>query len=469
MTSAMSHGRGLYIAAAFLAGLSVADTAFAEEKAGGAAPAPTPPAPAATATTPAPSPDESADSSVEQGKTPIDESFEPDAQKGQQKTSVQALKETTFKVNLRTYYFDREKFDGSESEAWAIGGWAGLKTGYFLERVSFGATFYASERLYGPIDKDGTLLLQPGQKGYEVLGEAYGDIKLADKMNLYVGRKEFDTPYINRNDVRMTPNTFSAIALQGSVPMGKDGDTLRYGAGYFDKIKERNSEEFVSMAKDAGASVNRGVFTAGANYLMKNGFSIGAIDYYCADIINIGYVEAKYKLPLDMAAPPTVAFQFTDQRSVGDNLLQGTSFSGRQFGLKVDLPVKRALFTAGYTQTTNGTNMQNPWSSYPGYTSVQVQDFNRAGEGAFLLRAAYDFAEVQGLSAYALAVLGTTPDAAGQFKQNEYDLNVQWGAPKESMLQGLALRLRYAIVHQDGGGVDDLKDFRVICNYAFNL
>jgi len=36
-------------------------------------------------------------------------------------------------------------------------------------------------------------------------------------------------------------------------------------------------------------------------------------------------------------------------------------------------------------------DLQNPWSSYPVTTSVQVQDFNRAKEKAFLVKAAYDF------------------------------------------------------------------------------
>ena len=53
-----------------------------------------------------------------------------------------------------------------------------------------------------------------------MLGEAYADIRIIDDLNLYVGRKEYDTPFINRNDVRMTPNTFEAIVLQGKVSFG---------------------------------------------------------------------------------------------------------------------------------------------------------------------------------------------------------------------------------------------------------
>jgi hypothetical protein len=174
------------------------------------------------------------------------------------------------------------------------------------------------------------------------------------------------------------------------------------------------------------------------------------------------------ELPLSADFRPKLALQFVDQRSTGNDLLQGQSFSGQQLGIKADLPVGKALFTAGYTHTFDGTNMQNPWSGYPGYTSVQVQDFNRAGEDAFLLRVGYDFPWVDGLSAYALAVFGTDPDAAGQYRQDEYDVNLQWAPPK-GLLKGFSARLRYGVVDQHGGGVETLTDFRVICNYVIKF
>ena len=441
-------------ATAWLAVLGGADTARGQQQPGGTT--------AATVTRA----DDSAYpalSSTEQGRTPIEGSFE-EWQQWRLGKRTEALKDTKIFFNLRTYYMDQSRFDGSEREAWAIGGSVGLKTGYFLDHVAFGLTGYTSQPLYGPEDHDGTLLLAPGQEQYSVLGELYTDIRIIDGLNLYAGRKEFDTPFINRNETRMTPNTFEAVVLQGRAELGENSGTLKYGLGYFDQIKERNSDDFVSMAVDAGAKVERGVFTAGALY-QKGNFSLGAIDYYCADIINIGYVEAKLELPFGNDYKLRLAAQFADQRSVGDNLLTGEDFSARQFGLKAEVPVGKALFSAAYTGAIGNTNMQSPWSGYPGYTSVQVQDFNREGENAFLLRAGYELPCVDGLSAYALGVFGTTPDQSGQYRQDEYDLNLQW-APPTGCLKGLALRLRYALVEQHGGDVDNLTDFRVICNYT---
>src|SRR5438874_2322261 len=443
-----------------------------------------------------PEPD-SALSSTEQGRTTdLDQSF-GDWREWRLEKRRQAFKDTKFEFNLRTFYFDRSDFNGAEKQAWAIGGWVGVKTGYFLDHIAFGATVYTSNPIYAPDDRDGTTLLAPGQNGYTVLGEYYAELRIVKDVGITIGAKGYDTPFINRNDTRMTPNTFQAIVLQGRTEFGTSSSVaavtadgmglskdakevavptstptqevaaIKYGLGYFDKIKERNDSEFVSMAEDAGADVERGVWAAGALY-EKGKFSIGAIEYYCDDIINIAYGESKLEVPLADDWKLKFAGQYVDQGSVGNNALQGHSFSGHQFGLKVDLPIKKALFTAAFTHAWGTANLQNPWSGYPGYTSVQVQDFNRAGESAFLLRAGYDFPCVDGLSAYALAVFGTDPDSASQYRQNEFDFNLQWG-PKKGVLEGLSLRLRYAVVQQFGGNVDNLTDFRAIFNYVIKF
>jgi hypothetical protein len=374
-----------------------------------------------------------------------------------------AIRDTQVKMNLRAYYFGRDNSDGTEDESLAIGGWIGLKTGYFLDHIAIGATGYTAQHLAGADDKDGANLLGPGQEGYTVLGELYVDIRIMDDLNLYVGRKMFDTPYLNSHDNRMTPNTFEAIVLQGKAKLGNDA-TLKYGAGYFDRIKERNSSDFVSMSEDMGADVDRGVFSAGALY-QKGDFSIGAIDYYCPDIINIAYAEIKQGVAIRDDIKPTFALQFTDQRSVGDELLKDEGFSVQQFGIQAELPVGHALFTTAYTHNNDGADVDTSWAGYPGYTSSQVEDFNRAGEGAFLLRAAYEFPWVEGLSAYAMYVHGTDAEGADQFARDEWDFNVQWG-PTKGALKGLSLRVRYAIVNEDGGDADQVNEIRVICNYG---
>ena len=121
--------------------------------------------------------------------------------------------------------------------------------------------------------------------------------------------------------------------------------------------------------------------------------------------------------------------------------------------------------------------MQSPWSGYPGYTSVQVQDFNRAGEDAFMVKASYDFTRLglKGVTAYTLWVHGwdrVNPSTKAPVpNENEFDTDVQW-RPEWKFLKGLWFRVRYANVHQYQGPHNNenaMNDFRVIVNYDYPL
>lgn len=81
---------------------------------------------------------------------------------------------------------------------------------WWKNRVRIGTTLYTTQKLYGPSDKDGTLLLKPGQKGITVLGKAYLAAKLLDDGMLKLYRQGLYLPYLNRDDSRMIPNTFEA-------------------------------------------------------------------------------------------------------------------------------------------------------------------------------------------------------------------------------------------------------------------
>jgi hypothetical protein len=264
--------------------------------------------------------------SVDQVVTPIELAFQPPPKiprffpwlKEQLKDTPAFFRDTKLNVNLRTYFFDRDKFDNSRSEAWALGGSLSYQSGWFLDRFSVGSVLYTSQKLSGPETEDGTLLLKPGQESYTVVGQLYGRAKLFEDNFINVYRYEYNTPFINKNDNRMTPNTFEGYTFTGAYG-GKDGAPgFNYGAGYITKIKERNSEHFDWMSQDAGAEVKRGVYLGGGRVSYK-GLTFGAIDYYSNDIINIFYTEGSYKLHLTDRLGLLFAAQWTDQRSTGDD------------------------------------------------------------------------------------------------------------------------------------------------------
>ena len=405
--------------------------------------------------------------STEQGQTLMDDSFEvPHGEASVQEQRRQAFRDTDFYAQLRSYYFNSRNLNDTSNEAWALGGSGGFKTGYFRDFFAVGATAYTSQRLEGPLDKDGTKLLAPGQEGYSVIGEAYTELLLGDGIRGSIGLRGYDTPFIGRFDSRMTPNTFEAAVIQGAVGSLNGDAEWRFGAGYVDKIKERDSASFVSMAAAAGAppGVSRGVSVVGATY--KSGdLSIGGVEYYSADIINIAYLEAKDAIALGDRLRLQVAAQYTNQQSVGRDLLTGNAFSAYQFGFKTELAFAGLLLTGAYTVTGdgNGITMQSPWSKYPGYSAVQVDDFNRAGENAWLVRVGYNLPKPN-LTAYVLFVHGSRPSEAKQYAQDECDLSLQWQAPGK--LRGLKLLARYGLVTQSGPDPLHTNQLRLVLYYT---
>jgi hypothetical protein len=414
--------------------------------------------------------------------TPMDKSFQEEKfrlprffpwLKEELKDAPPFFRDTKLDLNVRTYDLSRDKFDNSDLQAWALGGSLSYRSGWFLDHFGVGSTLYTSQPLDAPDDKDGTLLLKPGQEGYTVVGQLYGKVKLVEDNFINIYRSEYNTPYMNKNDSRMTPNTFEGYTITGVWGGKNDAPKFNYGAGYIDKIKPRNSDTFIPMSEAAGADVNRGVVVSGANGVFGR-LSIGAVNYYSDDIINIGYFETKYNTALTDCLGLLVSVQFSDQRSVGEELLQGHSFQTNQPGVKTELSYREGILTLAYTADSKGANLQSPWSSYPGYTSVQVQDFNRAGEEAFMVKGSYDFSKLmlQGVTAYALWVHGWNAVDPGTkadvYDQDEYDYDLQW-RPKGFCLEGLWFRLRYAHIDQRGEGDATMDDFRVIVNYDLAL
>ncbi|HEX5032173.1 MAG TPA: OprD family outer membrane porin [Candidatus Eisenbacteria bacterium] len=417
--------------------------------------------------------EEAPPTSVEKSGVAMDRAYEApeerttlrDAVRGLLKDAPPFFRDAKLSLYLRTYYRYFDGYGTGLSEAWAIGGGLGVKSGYLLERFAVGAVLYTSQPLYAPDDRDGTSLLGPGQEGYTVLGQLYGEFRITDGILIDLYRQTYNTPYINRNDSRMTPNTFEGYNITGHHG-GEEGEAeVSWGAGYIAKIKERNSDEFVWMSQDIGAAVKRGVIAAGGRW-SRDDTSLGLIEYFCQDVINIVYAEGKHSFEIREGPGILFAAQFTQQASTGDDLLTGASFQTFQLGFKGEVSHGGALLSLAYTTTGSGAAIRNPWSSCPGYTSCQLLDFNREGEQAFLVKAVYDFGNIglAGVTFYALYCHGW--DREDGFDEDEVDLDLQWRPTKES-LKGLSIRVRWAYVWERGGADDTQQDLRVIVNWDF--
>ena len=386
------------------------------------------------------------------------------------------LRDSKFGVDPRSYYRDVVTSSPDKvgvKEAWAAGGSISFETGRLFDVISGGVVFYTSLPLYAPLQYDGTELLLPGQIGYDVVGQLYGQVHFGDNLHFTAGRYLYDTPYLGPNDTRMTPNTFYGYSLIGSTDdTAKGGPSFRYGAGYIAAIKLRNSNIFQSMSRAAGANVDNGVGVIGA--LMNWGPAyIGAVEYYCQDTLNIAYVEGKYgvRLPWDINA--ILAVQYVDQRSTGANLTNGGAyFQTNQFGSQLELGYRTGILTLGYSVVNPNFMMQNPWSSNPVYTNAMIQSFQRAGEQALTAGASYVFTPVglPGIAASVFFYQGWTSAAGGPPTiEHEWDFEIDW-RPEFKPLSGLWLRVRYgtSVVNQNNK-LTTTDEVRVILNYSVKL
>ena len=121
------------------------------------------------------------------------------------------------------------------------------------------------------------------------MGQAYAEVKYWDQV-LTAGDSEYNTPYVNRQFNRMTPNTFEGVSLKGSIT-GLQAKNFDYLVGYLSKIKQRNADEFVPMSQLLGTADNY-YGTGIAQFLFKAwGASIGLSEYYTPQNLNIFYAD----------------------------------------------------------------------------------------------------------------------------------------------------------------------------------
>jgi hypothetical protein len=128
---------------------------------------------------------------------------------------------------------------------------------------------------------------------------------------------------------------------------------------------------------------------------------------------------------------------------------------------------------AAVHHTGDDFSIQSPYGTWPGYISLLVTDFDRAGETAYGAGVRYDFGgtllpfQVPGLSVYLVYAAGRgrvdAGTGAGLPNTHEGDLDIIYNPPA---VKGLSFRFRNGYVAR---GNDVVKDFRVIVNYDLDL
>jgi outer membrane OprD family porin len=380
---------------------------------------------------------------------------------------VEFLAGTRFSIKPRAYYMDRDRDENQDNVGFALGGAVQYSSGWAFDRLQLRATGYTSQDIYGPSDKDGTQLFLPGPEGFSVLGEANAVFRFRERDVLRAGRQLFELPYLNSSDSRMVPNTFEAIAFGNASTSG-----WAYIVGYVDKIKKKNSDEFIPMSEAAGvADGDRGVMMAGARYVFAEGTEIAAIEQQTTDVFNTLFAKIEHTFALTNERSLKGFVQYTDQRSVGDEHIG--EFETGLLSAKVEYAAGNATLRLGASTTGSEKGMQKPYGSSANYLSIMAEDFDRAGEDAWMIGGNYNFRRVGpgDLSMFANIVTGDTPDTgpSASADETEYDLTVDYKV-KEGPAKNLWVRLRAGFIDQDEAvDGDDFLDLRLIVNWDFSV
>jgi hypothetical protein len=408
--------------------------------------------------------------SADQIATPGEEAFEEEPPlRALVRTHPWLVGEPRLDLRLRSYLFLRYREDGTHNEAWAGGGHLEFQSRRFKDLVSLGAALYTSQRLWGRRSRDGTLLLQPRQVGITVLGQLYAELTYQD-IRARLWRQTLNKPFLNRNDSRMIPNTFQAYSLRDHT------GRFRWDLAHVEKIKPRDSNDFISMSKAAGVLTgeDRGVSTLGAEWSPREGTHLSVYNLIGWDVMNTFYGEADTNHSLTDEIALKLTAQYMHQKSIGDELLPEPGFDAWGVGARAAASWRGAILSLSYTWVDRDSRIRNPWGGYPGFNSSMDRNFNRAGERAIGAGLSVDArrAGIPGLTALLRYVRGSharngvtgvsLPDV------QEWNLTVDYRFPDGHPLERFWIRVRGAILDVDGSSRTP-NQVRVILNYALPL
>ncbi|HYB43684.1 MAG TPA: OprD family outer membrane porin [Candidatus Methylomirabilis sp.] len=391
-------------------------------------------------------------------------------------------------LHLRSYYFNRElptrpaPSTGSTSfnqEAWALGGWMGLQSGWLLDTFRMGAVAYMSQPAYAPDSRDGTGLLGPGQTSITTPGQAYGQLRYEDYVLLTGGRQLVNQGYVNPQDNRMIPNTFEGVTATGDL------GPVQYYVGYLTAMKRRNSEDFINMAAAAGVTSgeNRGMVITTFNLdpskgpaalAVLDGLQLFVGNYYVPDVFNTFFVNPEYRRALTEDWRVRFGFQYLNQNSVGSNLL--TDFSTWNVGSRIDVGWRGLTFVAMMSATGETSGLLKPYGATPGYVSLLETDFNLANEKAWETGFTFDWSgttfpsfKIPGLWTSLLYAEGFDIHAQAQNvavgKRRELDFFATWRPPQ---VPGFQTRFLASGIQQEPQS-RVFYDFRIIMDFELPL
>jgi hypothetical protein len=382
--------------------------------------------------------------------------------------------DTEVTLNFRTYGLPLKTSTGERAYAWTAGGKLGFRSGWLADTLQVGFGLYGSYAIVQDDPDVLTGLLREGGVGYTVPGEAFVKLRWRDYEGTFY-RHELDLPYVNKQDSRMTPNSFQGAILRGKHVEVPGADLANWVAGWITDIRPRAADDFISMGERAGAvGSNAGMAVLGAQFEPYKGTSLGFYNYWVPDVLSIHYLATDVLRDLGGGWGFRTQWQFTLQTDGGGTDLLGKSFKTWVFGGRAAFSKSGVTAWLGFSITDDEEDIRSPYGTYAGFMSMMQSDFNSAGEKAALFGISYDFShwEIQGLSAFMQLGVGRgakIPDLGlSGLDETSLDFTVDYRF-QSSRLKGLWIRARGSFSAIDAPGRDNAHQARFIINYDLPL
>lgn len=379
----------------------------------------------------------------------------------------EAFSEGTLNGEIRTFYFSREFDKNTPDRAdLALGTLMYYRTAPLFGLTAGLGTATASDigsdddkAVYGLLATDGS----GNHDSFARLQEYFIQGNWFDT-TLKLGAQEIQSPFLNGHDIRLIPKTYRGLTVEN-----KSVENLTLRAFYITDFMGWSDDDFKEMSSVANGADDEPLLAGSIRYNAP--FKIATLDtevwdYRMEDVFNSIYFKATLGKKFE-----SVSLHFTPsylkQDSIGGDL--AGQFDTYQYGFNTGIRMAGFDVTAFYAKTGDN-DVFVPW----GDGKVLIQQINasgRADEDAYALKVGYDFATLgaNGLSAYIFHGFYDTPGAGTHAASdiNETNLSAQYAFA--GSLDGLSLRVRYAMIDYDSDTGDDFNDFRIYLKYTFSL
>ncbi|MGE7992882.1 OprD family porin [Pseudomonas sp. NPDC089554] len=388
------------------------------------------------------------------------------------------FKDSSANLDTKNYYFNRdyrEQASQSKREEWAQGFTFNFVSGYTPGVVGFGldATGMLGIKLDSSPDRSGTGLLLRGSDGrakdeYSKLGLT-GKVRFA-KSELRVGEQVPKLPVLQPNTSRLFPQAFS-----GTTITSKDISNLTLSLGQFDRMRDRDSTDYETMALTGqngayrAATSNKFRFVGG-DYNARPDLTLS---YYHAELSSIyqqHFVGLKHGIKV---GPGTLRSELryfaADEDGAGlagkvDNRALSTRFSYEWNGHNLGVGYQKQYGDTPFTYV-DGSNTYL-------FTEYQLVNFSQTNERAWHARYEYDFAAL-GLPGLAFGMryakgdgIETTRLVGEHGREWERDLDLSY-VIQSGPIKGLSLRWRNA--NLNSSYANDMNENRFIVGYTWTL